>query len=162
MFRLCAILLSLLPGSVTAASMDGARPAASAPGSPVAPVRQTLAPACMVLQVQVVAPPAVPLLRIRRHQAGCDGVLSGGRLRKLELVFLDNRVDLVWILFPAQERPAFLQAYTARYGTPSLQLEWGRIHLAAGAAAGRWPGAGTGGRRLGMAAQAPPVPSIAR
>ena len=134
MFRLCAILLSLLPASVPAASMDIARPAPFAFGSTVAQVQQRLAPLCTSLEVRVITPPTAPLARISQHQVDCDGFMYAGRPRKVELVFQDNQLDLVWILFPAHEKQAFLEAFTARYGKPSLEVEFGSIYLAAGAA----------------------------
>ncbi len=134
MFRLCAILLSLLPAGVPATSIDVARPEPFAFGSSVQQMRERLAPLCTSLEVRVISPPTAPLARISQHQIDCEGFMYAGRPRKVELVFQDNQLDLVWILFPAQEKEAFLQAFTARYGTPTLQVQFGSIYLAAGAA----------------------------
>ncbi|WP_372017077.1 hypothetical protein [Pseudoxanthomonas sp. 10H] len=135
MLRLCAILLSLLPGSQPVGTMDIAKPEPFAFGSPVAEVRQRLAPLCTSLQVRVVtAPPLAPLARISQHRIDCEGFPYAGRPRKVELVFQDNQLDLVWITFPAQEKDAFLRAFNARYGRPSLQVGFGSVYLAAGAA----------------------------
>ncbi len=134
MFRLSAILLSLLPAGVPAASMDVARPEPFVFGSTVAQMQQRLAPLCTSLRVRVVAPPTAPLARISQHQVDCDGFMYAGQPRKVELVFQDDQLDLVWILFPAQEKHAFLEAFTARYGKPSLEVDFGSIYLAANAA----------------------------
>jgi hypothetical protein len=132
--RLCTILLSLLPASLPLGGLDIAKPGPFVSGSPVAEVRERLAPLCTSLQVRVVTPPVAPLARVSQHRIDCDGFLYSGRPRKVELVFQDNQLDLVWILFPAGEKEAFLQAFTARYGKPSLQVEFGSIYLAASAA----------------------------
>lgn len=134
MFRLCAILLSLLPGSLPATGLDVVRPEPFAFGSSVEQMERRLGPLCASLEVRVITPPTAPLARISQHQIDCDGFLYAGKPRKVELVFQDNQLDLVWILFPAEEKDAFLQAFTARYGKPTLQVGFGSIYLAAGAA----------------------------
>ncbi|GAB3511094.1 hypothetical protein MNQ95_06900 [Pseudoxanthomonas daejeonensis] len=135
MFRLCAILLSLLPG----ASVDIARPGPFAFGSSVAQAQQRPAPLCTSLEIRVLTPPTAPLARISRHPVDCAGFVHADRPRTVELVFQDYRLDLVWILFPAQRKTELLQAFSTRYGKPSLEVEFGSIYLAASAAARNAP-----------------------
>ena len=140
MLRLCTILLSLLPASLPVGGLDIVKPEPFVFGSPVAEVRERLEPLCASLRVRVTAPPTAPLAGTGPQRNDCDGFLQVGRPREVELLFQDNRLDLVWIVFPAQEKQAFLEAFTARYGAPSLQLEFGRVYLAAGAAVRSVPG----------------------
>ena len=139
MLRLCTILLSLLPANVPAGGPDIARAEPLTVGGPVMAVEQRLAPLCTSLQVRVIAPPIAPLARISRQRVDCGGFMHDGRPRKVELVFRDTRLDLAWIVFPAQDKEAFLAAFTARYGKPTLALGYGGVYLAAGATVHRLP-----------------------
>ncbi|MBO9717585.1 MAG: hypothetical protein J7507_12440 [Pseudoxanthomonas sp.] len=124
MLRLCTILLSLLP-------VHGP---AGGPGIATAGP----APLCTSLQVRVIAPPLAPLARISRQRIDCGAFLHG-RPRKVELVFRDTRLDLAWVVFPAEDREAFLAAFTARYGKPALALGYGGVYVVAGATVHRLP-----------------------
>ena len=101
-------------------------------------VEQRLAPLCSPLQVRVVAPPIAPLARVSRHRVD-RGFMHDGRPRKVELVFRDTRLDLAWIAFPAEDKDAFLAAFTARYGKPALALGYGGVYVAAGATVHKLP-----------------------
>jgi hypothetical protein len=129
MSRLCAILLSLLPGSLPVTMMDIARPEPVVVGSPR--VQRQVLPLCTLLAVRVAMPAAASPAQAGRHRSGCGGFMDTGQPRKVELVFQDRRLDLVWILFPAEHKDAFLHAFTARYGRPPLQMEFGSVYLAA-------------------------------
>ena len=133
MFRPCVIVLSLLWGSVPAASLDTARPA---PVASVRSVTQAQSPpsGCTVLEIRLITPPMAPVARISQHPVECAGFRHVARPRKVELVFQDTQLDLVWILFPAREKAPFLHAFAGLYGEPSLQVELGGLYLAAGAA----------------------------
>ena len=99
MSRLCAILLSLLPGSLPVTMLDIARPEPVGFGSASMQMQERLAPLCTLLALRVAMPPAAPLARAGRHRGDCGGFMDTGRPRKVELVFQDHRLDLVWILF---------------------------------------------------------------
>jgi hypothetical protein len=141
MLRLCTILLSLLPASVPAGGPGIARAEPVTVSGPAVAAGQRLAPLCTSLQVRVIAPPIAPLARISRQRIECGGFMHDGRPRKVELVFRDTQLDLAWIVFPTEDRQAFLAAFTARYGKPTLALGYGGVFLAAGASVHKVPAA---------------------
>ena len=137
MLRLCAILLSLLPASLPIGGLDVVRPEPRVFGSTVAGIEQRLASLCASLPVRVVA----PLATTGQSPIDCDGFLHAGQPHQVRLVVLGHRFDVAWILFPAAEKAEFLPHFAARHGAPSLQLEFGRIYLAAGASVRNLPDA---------------------
>ena len=134
-----ALALLLLCGNLQAASLEVGRPEPFVFGSSVADMQARLAPLCTRLKVREITPPTAPLARISQHQIDCEGFAWAGKPRKVELVFQDNQLDIAWILFPADEKQAFVDAFTERYGKPSLQVDFGVVFLAAGAAVRNTP-----------------------
>lgn len=138
--RATALLLLLLgAGHLHAAALDVVRPATFAFGSSVAEMEERLGPLCTSLDVRAITPPTAPLARLSQHQIDCEGFLYAGKPRKVELVFQDDQLDIVWILFPEDEKAAFIAAFTARYGAPSLEVEFGTVFLPAAAAVRNTP-----------------------
>lgn len=110
-----ALSLLLLCGNQQATALEVSRPQPFLFGAAAAPSAQA---ACRV---------------------DCMDAVDAGRARKVQLVFRTRRVDLAWMLFPAGQKAAFLEAFAARHGRPALQVDLGVVLLAAGPAAHRLP-----------------------
>ena len=139
MNRILLVLALLLCGGAQAAPPDVARPEAFAFGGTVAEIQARLAPLCASLRLRVVLPMTAPLARESQHQIDCEGFVYAGEPRKVELVFQDDRLDLVWILIPEAERASIVEAFAARYGAPSFESPFGTVYLQLGAAVRRQP-----------------------
>ena len=139
MYRPLLVLLALACTGARAAPLDVARPQVFAFGSTVAAMQARLAPLCASLRLKVVLPMTGPLAKESQQQIDCDGFVYAGQPREVELVFQDDRLDLVWILIPEAEREAMIEAFNAHYGAPSLQISFGTIYLQVNAAVRRQP-----------------------
>lgn len=132
--RLLAALLAHLLLAATAQAMDIAKPDLLQFGSNVADMQAKLQPLCTSLRTREITPITAPLAKHSQVQIDCQGFAWAGQPRKLELVFQDDQLDIVWILFPEEERPALLAAFKARHGEPSMDLAFGTLFLQAQAA----------------------------
>ena len=139
MYRLLLVSAALVCGIAQASTPEVARPEVFSFGSTVASMQARLAPLCASLRLKVVLPITAPLAKDSQHQLDCEGFVYAGKPRKLELVFQDDRLDLVWILIPEAERASMVQAFTARYGAPSFEIPFGAIYLQVNAAVRQQP-----------------------
>lgn len=135
-FVLAFILMSAGAGA-GATTID--RPEIFKFGSSVQSIQATLAPFCDVVSVRDIIPITAPLARGSQQQIDCSGFLYAGAKRDIELVFQDNQLDLVWILFPEQETGFFIKEFVNRYGPASMEIDFGVIFLQANAAVRRTP-----------------------
>lgn len=128
------ISLMLLSGTGHANEADFSKPEVFTFGSSVNVVRENLEPLCTTLTVQKIEPITAPLAKESQRQINCAGFVYACKKRKLELVFQDDKLDLVWILFAEQERQLFIDEFKSLYGEPSMEIDYGTIFLHANSA----------------------------
>ena len=97
-------------------------------------VKLNLTSLCTSLKVKKITPITAPLANKTQEQINCSGFMYGGKKRDVELVFQDDQLDIVWILFPKEEKQTFITNFKALYGDPSMSLGYGDIFLQANAA----------------------------
>jgi len=103
-------------------------------GSGLENVKLNLKLLCNSLTVKKITPITAPLAKKTQEQINCSGFIYGGKARDVELVFQDDQLDLVWILFPKEEKPTFISNFKAIYGEPTMNIAYGAIFLQANAA----------------------------
>ncbi len=103
-------------------------------GQSVSSIKGKLANKCSRLVDKDIIPITAPLAKKSQTQIDCFGFMYAGMPRNVELVFQDDQLDIVWILFPVEEREKLISNFTSIYGKPSMTIEFGTIYLQANAA----------------------------
>lgn len=132
-----SLVVTVLLSVMSSASADGAnftKPIQFTFGSKLENVKGEIAKLCSSIEVKNIAPITAPLAKKSQAQINCSGFIYGGKKREVELVFQDDQLDLVWILFPKEEKQKFISNFKAVYGEPSMTIEYGTIFLQANAA----------------------------
>ncbi len=101
-----------------AALHDVRRPGAIRWGASPEEMARVLAGLCVRIRDRPIDPPFLANV-LRQRQLDCYSFPFLGRGRYVEFVFGDNRLEMVWIMVDAAERPAILGAMRAAYGAPS-------------------------------------------
>ena len=89
---------------------------------------------CSSIQVENITPITAPLTVKSQEQINCSGFMYGGKERAVELVFQDDQLDIVWILFHKEERQKFITNFKTIYGEPTMNVGFGVIFLQANTA----------------------------
>jgi hypothetical protein len=110
------------------------KPVEFALGDSVSSIKEKLTNKCTNIIEKDIIPITAPLAKESQKQIDCFGFKYAGIPRKVELVFQDDQLDIVWILFPAEEREELISNFTSTYGEPSMTIEFGTIYLQANAA----------------------------
>ena len=135
MYRVLVLTLFMLVyGMAGASEVSITKPHEFVFGSSIVNVKTELEPLCSSIIVDKVIPITAPLAKISQMQINCSGYMYGGKKRNIELVFQDDQLDIVWILFPAKERQEIINAFKASYGEPTFEIGFGTIFLQANAA----------------------------
>lgn len=103
-------------------------------GESVSSIKEKLTNKCTRIIEKDIIPITAPLAKESQKQIDCLGFKYAGIPRKVELVFQDDQLDIVWILFPVEEREKLISNFTSIYGEPSMSIEFGTIYLQANAA----------------------------
>lgn len=127
-------LLFFFAGQVEAQGLDTAKPEHFVFGASVDEIQAALSPYCSSLKLRSIVPITAPLAEHTQVQIDCDGYVYGGADRKVELVFQDDQLDIVWILISSDEIPLFVNSFTETLGEPSFEIEFGTVYLQANAA----------------------------
>ena len=98
-------------------------------GSSVEQMQHQLQNTCDNLTVKEITPITAPLALKSQFQINCSGFIYAGKKRNVELVFQDDQLDLVWILFPVNEKPEIINAFKNKFGEPSMVIDYGSIYL---------------------------------
>lgn len=103
-------------------------------GESVSSIKDKITNKCTRIIEKDIIPITAPLAKESQKQIDCFGFEYAGMPRKVELVFQDGQLDIVWILFPVEEREKLISKFTSIYGEPSMTIEFGTIYLQANAA----------------------------
>ena len=103
-------------------------------GSSVSEVEGLMEGLCDEYTIRQIVPPTGPLVEKTQTQIDCSGFDYVGKSRHIELVFQDDKLDIIWILIPEKERPAFVKKFKSAYGNPTMEIEFGAVFLQANAA----------------------------
>lgn len=89
---------------------------------------------CNSIAEKDIVPITAPLALKSQKQIDCFGFIYAGKPRKLELVFQDDQLDLIWILLPSEEKARVINELSRLYGKPSMVIDYGTIFLQANVA----------------------------
>lgn len=103
-------------------------------GSSVQEVEKLIKPLCDQYNIRRIVPSTAPLVKETQTQIDCSGFEYAGRSRHVELVFQDDQLDIVWILFSKEEKPEILRQFRSVYGEPTMEIDFGTVFLQANAA----------------------------
>lgn len=134
-----ALVVIFISGLVQASTADITKPEQFTFGSSVSEMQDKLKPLCSSVKTRSIIPITAPLAKRIQEQIDCHGFDYGGKKRKIELVFQDDQLDIVWILFPEEEKAFFINAFTTKYGKPSFEIDFGTVYLQANAAVRNTP-----------------------
>ena len=88
-------------------------------GSTMAEIEQNMLPLCDSLHKKMDEPIQLPTAKKDQSQLNCFGFMYAGKKRKVELIFADDTLDMVWILTEAEEESMFVENFKELYGEPT-------------------------------------------
>lgn len=101
-----------------AASATAHKPPDLVFGASLDEIREALVPQCARAVEREISPPSLPNQPDKQVQIDCLGFPYAGFPRKVEAVFADGELALVWILTGKPEEPRVRRALVAAYGEP--------------------------------------------
>ncbi|TNE53105.1 MAG: hypothetical protein EP341_06265 [Sphingomonadales bacterium] len=126
------MILSLLASAAIAAASPSADASAMDPrqpdviqfGSSAEDMQVTLSNYCETsMELRVFDPPEIPIAQESHQQIDCEGFDYLGAPRLAEFVFIDGKLQLVWILLTDQERETTIAAMREVYGSQGQENE---------------------------------------
>ena len=94
---------------------------------------------CETIEERTIEPIQLPTALNSQTQLDCTGFVFAGKKRKVELVFADDRLDMIWILTEAEEEKGFIEKFTNSYGAPTHIVEDATFYINNGAAVRNMP-----------------------
>ena len=93
-------------------------------GSSAEDMQVTLSNYCETsMELRVFDPPEIPIAQESHQQIDCEGFDYLGAPRLAEFVFIDGKLQLVWILLTDQERETTIAAMREVYGSQGQENE---------------------------------------
>lgn len=114
-----ALLLLVALGACAHADTRFERPEVIRFGAGVAEIERALEGHCTRRRLWTDAPVFLPGVRKQQSQIDCDGFQFFGQGRRLELVFRDGRLVLVWLMVTDAEAAAMIDSMARAYGAPT-------------------------------------------
>ncbi len=114
-----ALVLLLALGACAHADARFERPEVIRFGASVAEIERALEGQCTRRRLRTDDPVFLPGVRERQLQIDCDGFQFFGHGRRLELVFRDDRLVLVWLMVTDAEAATMIDSMTRAYGAPT-------------------------------------------
>lgn len=103
-------------------------------GNSMDEIRRNLESQCDSMIIRSNQPIQLPTAKKEQSQLDCYGFQYAGKKRKVELIFADDQLDIVWILTEAEEEKYFLDGFKELYGEPTHMVEDATFFLNAGTA----------------------------
>ena len=129
-----SFLMFLFSSNCFAENYSVAKPEIFELGASFDTVKENLINECEKITEKNIVPITAPLAKDSQKQIDCFGFLYAGKKRKIELVFQDDQLDLIWILIPNDEKDDVISEMNELYGEPSMVIDYGTIYLQANAA----------------------------
>ena len=97
-------------------------------------ILQKIKPLCTSTEYRDNEPLQLPTAKKMQSQLDCEGFMYAGKPRKVELVFADEILDMVWILTDEAEEQKFITRFKEMYGEPTHIVEDATFFLSHGVA----------------------------
>ena len=88
-------------------------------GSTMAQIEQSILPFSDSLNKKMNEPIQLPTAKNFQSQLDVFGFVYAGQKRKVELVFADDALEMIWILTKADEEGLFIEKFKKLYGEPT-------------------------------------------
>jgi len=98
---------------------DGLKPKILRYGATVADMQTAVAGSCRTINTRRIDPPFLPEVKDRQTQIDCEGFEFLGKPRRVELVFRDDLLEMLWIMTTAEEQGSIAKAMTDAVGEPT-------------------------------------------
>ena len=108
---------------ISVSSNDITKPGVMQFGKSMSEIKQVLGPLCDSISERLNEPIQLPTAQKTQSQLDCYGFEYAGKKRKVELIFADDQLDIVWILTEAEEEEFFLRGFKELYGAPTHMME---------------------------------------
>ena len=103
-------------------------------GETIDNILQKIKPLCTSTEYRENEPIQLPTAQKMQSQLDCEGFMYAGKPRKVELIFADEILDMVWILTEESEEQQFIEKFKEMYGEPSHIVEDATFFLSHGLA----------------------------
>ena len=113
------IVFTLLLQTVQMQSQSIEKPEVFVFGQSKEKIAQKIAPLCTSTTYLENEPIQLPTAKKMQSQLDCEGFMYAGKPRKVELVFADEILDMVWILTDEAEEQRFIARFKELYGEPT-------------------------------------------
>ena len=97
------------------AALDPSMPEVIAFGQSVDALDAALEDICTIKELRNFDPPEIPIAKESHQQIDCEGFDFLGAPRLAEFVFIDGKLQLVWILLTDEEKAATVDAMRSTY-----------------------------------------------
>ena len=125
---LCLLLITIIQ-SFKSPDLNIEKPDVFAFGETKEDILKRMKGKCTSITEQNITPIQLPTAKSSQVQLDCEGFLFAGKKRKVELVFADNILDMVWVLTDANEEEYFIESYGKIYGKPTHKIEGATFFL---------------------------------
>ena len=88
-------------------------------GKSMAETKKRILPLCDSVNERLNEPIQLPTAIKSQSQLDCEGFIYAGKKRKVELIFADDALDMIWILTEAEEEISFIREFKKLYGEPT-------------------------------------------
>lgn len=88
-------------------------------GSSMAQIKSQIGGLSEDLVERMDEPMQLPTAKNAQSQLDVSGFEYAGKKRKVELLFADDALDLIWILTEAEEEATFIESFKVLYGEPT-------------------------------------------
>lgn len=133
-FVVVYVLLIALQVSCVSPGYSVSKPEEFTFGESINSIKEKISDKCVSMEYKDIVPITAPLAKYSQKQIDCYGFMYAGKPRKVELVFQDDQLDIVWILVPTEERGGLISGLSSVYGEPSMTIDFGTVFLQANAA----------------------------
>jgi hypothetical protein len=88
-------------------------------GISMAETKNRILPLCDSINERLNEPIQLPTALKSQSQLDCEGFTYAGKKRRVELIFADDALDIIWILTEAEEEILFIEEFKKLYGDPT-------------------------------------------
>ncbi len=114
-----SVLMSLFLSSCGSQKKIMVKPSVFEFGNSMAEMKERLSTLSDSITVRLNEPIQLPTAKNNQSQLDVHGFMYAGKKRKVELIFADDTLDIVWILTDAHEEQQFVNHFKSLYGEPT-------------------------------------------
>jgi hypothetical protein len=117
--KLCTTIIFLIILSNKVSGQEVLKPELLKFGASMEDLIISLTPLCDSIVEKKNEPIQLPTVVNTQSQLDCYGFMYAGDKRKVELIFADNYMDMIWILTGSDEEENFIKEFKNHFGEPT-------------------------------------------